>query len=171
MRLFNWCELNIFFLIKTILHKFNYIKQICVRYVAICFRVCKRLSVILGTSEKWDSTLETRDTSCGWDPLKVGHETRDPGPNLYVGPGILKVGPKTRDTYFTWNLRPETKDTEREIWDTYDRWDPRPKANISCRTWGARTMIQIKLIKFPINRIWVVIFLIFNHFIKRLHHL
>ena len=77
---------------------------------------------------------------------------------------------ENRDTYFTWDLRLETHYTERGICNTYDRWDPRPKTNISCRTWDARTMIQMHLIKCPINMIWVVIFLIFIHSIKRLQH-
>ena len=40
----------------------------------------------------------------------------------------------------------------------------------TCWTYSARTMIQMNLIKFPINMIWVIIFLIFNHIIKRLQH-
>ena len=78
--------------------------------------------------------------------------------------------PETQDTYYTWDLRPATQDTERGIWDPYDRWDPRPKTNISCQIWVAKTMIQMSLIKFHINRIWVIIFLIFNRIIKWLQH-
>ena len=98
-----------------------------------------------------------------WDLRPENHlevETKDPRP------GTLKVGPKTWDTFFAWDLRPKTQDTERGIWDTYDRWDLRPKTNIPCQTWGARTMIQINLTKCPINRIWLIILLIFNHIVK-----
>ena len=110
---------------------------------------------------------ETRDLSYVWDPI--------PGTQLIGGtqdmrPGTLNVGLETRDTDFTWDLRSETQDTERGIWNTCDRWDARLKTNISCGTWNARTVIQMNLFKCPINRILVIILLIFNH-IKRLQHL
>ena len=137
-------------------------------------------------SEKWDPKLGTFGGT--WDPrlgtdlvgdtrdprtetLKVGPETQDLTHRWDPRPRTLKVGPETQDAYFTWDLKPETQDTERGIWDTYDKWHPRPKTNISCRTWGTKTMIQMNLIKFPINRIWVIIFLISNHIAKRRQHL
>ena len=86
-----------------------------------------------------------------WTTVK----TRDPGSLLYMG---LK-----------------TKETKSGTWDLYDRWDPRPKTNlswtISYQTWDAKTMIQMDLIKCPKNRIWIIIFLIFNHITKRQQHL
>ena len=133
---------------------------------------------------KWHIRIvgpETRDPSCGWDPRNKTWNPgtkggiRDPrswtqliGGTRDPRPGTLKVGPETRDPidgtqgprpenrdiYFTWNLRPETQNTECGNWDTYDRWDTRPKTNISCWTWDARTMIQMNLIKCPINKTW-----------------
>ena len=100
----------------------------------------------------WDPRLETPDPSCGWDP----------------GPKTLKVGAKTRDRGHLFYVGPETQGTGRGIWDTYDRWDPRPKTSISSWAWGAKTIIQMDLIKFPISRVWVIIFLFFNHIIKQL---
>ena len=77
--------------------------------------------------------LETRDF--WWEPrsgthllgetrdprpvtLKVGPETRDSGPNKYVGtrtqdPELQRwdLRPEPRDTYFAWDLRPEAENT------------------------------------------------------------
>ena len=58
--------------------------------------------------------------------LMVGPETRDPGPNSWVGHGAQDREPQ--------------------------RWEPRPKTqdlyytNISCRTWDSRPTIQMNLI-------------------------
>ena len=102
-----------------------------------------------------------------WHIWKVGPETRDPGPIMWVRPGTRDSWPKrwdkrpvTRDRFhrrdpFRWNPRPETRDPyftgtwnpkprtlkERPGVHTYDRWDGRPKINISCQTSNARTMI------------------------------
>ena len=40
---------------------------------------------------------------------------------------------------------------------------PSPKTNTFCRPWSAKTMIQMNLLKFPMNRVWVIIILIFSH--------
>ena len=102
-----------------------------------------------------DRRPKTRDPSHAWDSrprtLKVGLETRDPG-------SLLIMGPKTQDTE-TWT------------WNPYDRWHPRLKTSICYRVWDAGTMIQIDLIKCSRNTTRVIIFLIFNHIIKRLQHL
>ena len=98
----------------------------------------------------------------------MGLKTRDPTHKWDPKLRTLKMGPETWDQGHLFYMEHETEDTERGIWDTYDWWNPRPKANISRRTWDARTMIQMNLIKCPRNRVWVIIFLIFNHIIKRL---
>ena len=108
----------------------------------------------IGISEKWD--------------LRPGTVWWDSRPDTQVLSYGWDLEPETQ----TLKMKPETQSLEHLFYMGSNTRDPghwkKNLGRISCWTWDARTMIQMNLIKCPINKTWVIIFLIFNHVIKRL---
>ena len=119
-----------------------------------------------GISEKWDRILETvGETQYTRPGTHFMRGSRDPRPM------ILKMGPETRDPGPLFYTEPKTWSPGHWKRDLIHLWQVKSKINISCRTLDTRTMIYVNLIKCPINSICIMIFLILNHILKWLQHL
>ena len=97
---------------------------------------------------------KTRDSSWGWNQ---GFETRDPkggtkdlrsGTLFYMGPTTQDSGHWKRDLRHLWWVRPKTQNKY-------------PLSNLGRKNYDSNKLNQVSY-----KRIWLIIFLIFNHIIK-----